>query len=205
MWECIFERIRLVGSHLEQIFTRGLCRVSDTFHVDINQLTLMLTEPTCNHDSPDIAPVGHVYDIANRVVRWEHGNAIRTDHDQIRLLARCQASDVALEPHDTSTVDCCGLQNRLHMDRRSRRRIPGSTSPLRERALLSERSMHLAEHVSALGRVNIDSKCGAQTVLTRRLIREPIGFQPEQRIRAWVHCDVYSRFCEDSPVVAAQA
>src|ERR1700721_1186382 len=129
MWECIFERIRPVASYLEEIFARGLGRVSDTFHVDIKQLALMLAEPTCNHDSPDIAPVGHVYDIANRVVRWEHGNAIRTDHDQIRLLARCQASHVALQSHDTSTVDGCGFQNRLHVDRRRRRRLPARTAP----------------------------------------------------------------------------
>src|ERR1700685_4114281 len=146
MWECIFERIRLVASHLEQIFARVLSRVSDTFHVDINQLTLMLSEPTSNHDSPDITPVGHVYDISNCVVRREHRDAIRTDHDQIRLLARCQASYVAFEPHGACTVNCCGLQNCPYMDRRGRRLITGRTSPLRERALLGKRDMHLAEH-----------------------------------------------------------
>src|SRR6204780_5459562 len=205
MWECIFKRIRLVASRIEQILARGLCCASDTFHVDINQLPLMLSEPTSNHDSPDITPVGHVYDISNCVVRRERGDAIRTDHDQIRLLARCQASYVAFEPHDACTVNCCGLQNRLYMDRRGRRLITGLSSPLRERALLGKRDMHLAEHVSTLGRVNIDSKPGAQTVIKRRLIREAIGFQPEQRIRARVHCDVYSRIRKDLPVIAAQA
>src|SRR6202050_866269 len=123
MWEYIFERIRLVGRHLEQICERVLSRVSATFHVDITQFSLMLSEPTSNHDSPYITPVGHVYDISNCVVRREHGDAIRTDHDQIRLLARCQASYVAFEPHDACTVNRCGLQNRLYMDRRGGRLI----------------------------------------------------------------------------------
>src|ERR1700723_3333650 len=91
------------------------------------------------------------------------------------------------------------------MDGCRRRRIPGCTPPLRERALLGKRGMHLAEHVSALGCVNIDSKRWAHTVLKRRLIREPSGFQPKQRIRARVRRNVYSRFREDSPVLAAQA
>src|ERR1700689_19109 len=147
MWECIFKRIRLVASRIEQILARGLCCASDTFHVDINQLPLMLSEPTSNHDSPDITPVGHVYDISNCVVRREHGDAIRTDHDQICLLARCQASYVAFEPHGACTVNCCGLQNCPYMDRRGRRLITGRTSPLREGAWLGKRDLQIGRAI----------------------------------------------------------
>src|ERR1700678_1455550 len=90
------------------------------------------------------------------------------------------------------------------MDGCRRRRIPGCPPPLSERALLGKRGMHLAEHVSALGCVNIDSKRWAYTALKRRLIREPIGFQTKQCVRARVHRNVYSRFRKDLPVLTAE-
>src|ERR1700748_735733 len=90
------------------------------------------------------------------------------------------------------------------MRRRGSACLSCRASFLTERTLLRDRGMHFTEHVTALGRVDVDPECRTQAMLKRRLVWKTIGLQTEKRIGAGVHGDVDTCLRKDSPVVVSQ-